>query len=274
MSLLKLPHAKPKTILFDWHATLVDTKDAMYHAVDNVLPKLVELDLIKRLVPANESRTLEDSRLVKYVRAHGKLHPRIKSERKISRTDIFEVLFGQDHEAKLIAHREFDICYSQHMTGASPLEPDIPELLGALRKQQLKLGVISNRKREFMQYEVGNVGGEDWSPLFDTMACGDDVAHRKPSPDLLLKALDNLGIRPDTSCWYVGDSTTDVVAAKEAKITAIFYNGAGWDENWIDRIFPGTMRHPHQPDAVINNFSELAALVDQFMLALKKPFIP
>ena len=269
MSLLKLPHAKPKTILFDWHATLVDTKDAMYHAVDNVLPKLVALDLIKRLVPANESRTLEDSRLVKYVRAHGKLHPRIKSERKISRTDIFEVLFGQDHEAKLIAHREFDICYSQHMTGASPLEPDIPELLGALRKQQLKLGVISNRKREFMQYEVGNVGGEDWSPLFDTMACGDDVAHRKPSPDLLLKALDNLGIRPDTSCWYVGDSTTDVVAAKEAKITAIFYNGAGWDENWIDRIFPGTMRHPHQPDAVINNFSELAALVDQFMLALK-----
>ena len=268
MSLLKLPHAKPKTILFDWHATLVDTKDAMYHAVDNVLPKLVALDLIKRLVPANESRTLEDSRLVKYVRAHGKLHPRIKSERKISRTDIFEVLFGQDHEAKLIAHREFDICYSQHMTGASPLEPDIPELLGALRKQQLKLGVISNRKREFMQYEVGNVGGEDWSPLFDTMACGDDVAHRKPSPDLLLKALDNLGIRPDTSCWYVGDSTTDVVAAKEAKITAIFYNGAGWDENWIDRIFPGTMRHPHQPDAVINNFSELAALVDQFMLAL------
>ena len=271
MSLLKLPHAKPKTILFDWHATLVDTKDAMYHAVDNVLPKLVALDLIKRLVPANESRTLEDSRLVKYVRAHGKLHPRIKSERKISRTDIFEVLFGQDHEAKLIAHREFDICYSQHMTGASPLEPDIPELLGALRKQQLKLGVISNRKREFMQYEVGNVGGEDWSPLFDTMACGDDVAHRKPSPDLLLKALDNLGIRPDTSCWYVGDSTTDVVAAKEAKITAIFYNGAGWDENWIDRIFPGTMRHPHQPDAVINSFSELAALVDQFMLEFASP---
>jgi len=271
MSLLKLPHAKPKTILFDWHATLVDTKDAMYHAVDTVLPKLVELDLISRLVPANESRTLEDSKLVKYVQAHGKLHPRIKSERKVSRTDIFEVLFGQDHEAKLIAHREFDVCYSQHMTGPVPLEPGIPELLGALRKQHIKLGVISNRKREFMQYEVANVDGEDWNPLFDTMACGDDVAHRKPSPDLLLKALDNLGIRPDTSCWYVGDSTTDVVAAKEAKITAIFYNGAGWDENWIDRIFPGTMRHPHQPDAVINTFSELAALVDQFMLEFASP---
>jgi phosphoglycolate phosphatase len=36
MSILRLPHAKPRTILFDWHATLVDTRDAMYHAVDDV----------------------------------------------------------------------------------------------------------------------------------------------------------------------------------------------------------------------------------------------
>jgi phosphoglycolate phosphatase len=68
----------------------------------------------------------------------------------------------------------------------------------------------------------------------------------------------------DTSCWYVGDSTTDVIAAKEAHVTAIFYNGAGWDQLWIDRIFPATVRHPHKPDAVINHFSELDRLVRQF----------
>ena len=45
MSILNLPHAIPRIILFDWHATLVDTRDAMYHAVDDVLPKLVELGL-------------------------------------------------------------------------------------------------------------------------------------------------------------------------------------------------------------------------------------
>jgi phosphoglycolate phosphatase len=126
--------------------------------------------------------------------------------------------------------------------------------------------VISNRKREFMEHEVANVNGEDWRHLFDTMACGDDVPHRKPSPDLLIKAMDNLGVIPDTSCWYVGDSTTDVIAAKEARVTAIFYNGAGWDQHWIDKIFPGTVRHPHKPDAVVNNFSELAGFVDQFMV--------
>ena len=265
MSILRLPHAKPRTILFDWHATLVDTLDAMYHAVDDVLPKLVELGLIDRLVPAEESRTIEDSKLVKYVRDHARLHPKIKLERKISRTDIFEVLFGRDHEAKRIAHLEFDDCYRHHINEAIPMEGNIPEMLDGLRRHQIRLGLISNRKREFMEREVANVDGSDWSALFDTMACGDDVPHRKPSPDLLLRAIDNLGIGADTSCWYVGDSTTDVVAAKEAHVTAIFYNGAGWEQQWIDKIFPGTVRHPHKPDAVVNDFSELAELVDQFM---------
>lgn len=73
MSILRLPHARPRTILFDWHATLVDTRDAKYHAVDDVLPKLVELGLIERLVPTEDSRTLEDSRL----------HPRIKTEYRL-----------------------------------------------------------------------------------------------------------------------------------------------------------------------------------------------
>ncbi len=78
-------------------------------------------------------------------------------------------------------------------------------------------------------------------------------------------ALQNMRVKPDTSCWYVGDSTTDVIAAKEAKVTAIFYNGAGWDQLWIDKIFPGTVRHPHKPDAVINHFYELTALVNRFL---------
>ncbi len=265
MSILKLPKARPATILFDWHATLVDTRDAMYHAVDDVLPKLVELGLIERLVPAEDSRTVEDAKLVKYIRDNARLHPKIKSERKVSRTDIFEVLFGPDHDAKRIAHREFDNCYRNHVGQAVPLEEGIPEMLHTLRDSNIRLGLISNRKREFMLHEVANVGGEDWRGYFDTMVCGDDVARRKPWPDLLLMAMENIAVKADTSCWYVGDSTTDVIAAKEAQVTAIFYNGAGWDQNWIDKIFPGTVRHPHKPDAVINHFSELVALVDRFL---------
>lgn len=110
MSILQLPHAAPRTILIDWHATLVDTHDAMYHAVDDVLPRLKELGLEQRLVAPEDSKT------------------------------------------------------------------------------------------------------------------------------------------------------TDVIAAREAGVTAVFYNGALWGREWLDRIFPGTSRHPHRPDAVVNDIPGLVKL--------------
>ena len=100
MSILQLPHARPDVILIDWHATLVDTHDAMYHAVDDILPQLHEIDLWNRLLDPDDSKTIEDAKLLIYVKDHRRLHPKIVSQRKISRTDIFEVLFGSDQEAK------------------------------------------------------------------------------------------------------------------------------------------------------------------------------
>ena len=47
----------PRVVLFDWHATLVDTLDAMYHAVDDVLPRLPELGLMDALISHDEAKT-------------------------------------------------------------------------------------------------------------------------------------------------------------------------------------------------------------------------
>jgi phosphoglycolate phosphatase len=265
MSILQLPRAAPRVILFDWHATLVDTMDAMYYALDEVLPRLVELDLIGRLVPPQRSKTLEDARLVRYIRSHGRLHPKIKAERKVSRTDIFELLFGDDQDAKAIAHREFDRCYERYFGSVRPMEVDARTHLNALRGLGPKLGVLSNRSRRFMAHEIYTVDGSGWHELFDTMVCGDDVERRKPHPDLILRALADLDAQIDASCWYVGDSTTDIVAAQRAGVTAVFYNGAGWDRRWIDRIFPGTVRHPHVPDTVVRDLPALVALARRFV---------
>lgn len=266
MSILQLPHARPRIILFDWHATLVDTLDAMYHAVDDVLPHLEELGLLERVLKPSQSKTVEDAKLVSYIRRYRRLHPKIKAARKISRTDIFELLFGPDDEAKRIAHHAFDRCYRNHYGEVHPMEPDMRISLEALRELGITLGVISNRSREFMSHEIAVVDGNGWEHLFDTMVCGDDVPHRKPAPDVILKALDNLDAEPSAACWYVGDSTTDVVAAKEAEVTSVFYNGAHWDASWIDKIFPGTIRHPHRPDAVIDDLPTLLRMARRFLI--------
>lgn len=251
----------PRVILFDWHATLVDTLDAMYHAVDDMLPELRKQGLLDRLVAPGQSKSPEDARLVEYVRDHAQLHPRIKADRKISRTDIFEVLFGEDQDAKQTAHRIFNHHYRNHYGTVLPFEPRVRHLLQALRLLDLKLGVITNRDREFFEHEVNAVENGTWKDLFDCRVCGDDTLLRKPHPDQVRLATRELGCTTGPDVWYVGDSTTDVIASKTAGITSVFFNGAQWDQAWLNKIFPGDTRHPHKPDVVVNDFSEFWALV-------------
>ena len=188
------------------------------------------------------------------------------AQKKISRTDIFEVLFGTDEGAKTEAHRAFDEAYRQHIADVFPLEADIRDQIERLKAVGLPVGVISNRRRDFFERELALVDGTGWLELFDVTVCGTDIARRKPAPDALLHALQQLKLPADEHVWYVGDSTTDVIAARLAGITPVFYNGAGWSQNWLDKIFPGTLRHPHRPDAVVNSIAEVADLA-RLMLA-------
>lgn len=255
------PLPVPAAILFDWHATLADTLDAMYKAVDETLPRLKEMGLTRRLVEPEHSKNDNDARLVRYVRDHYRLHPKIKAARKISRTDIFEVLFGGDEEAKRIAHEHFNECYRNHFGHVTPFEPGVRDMLESLRGRGIRVGVLSNRDREFLDTEIATIESGGWTGLFDTVVGGDDAVRRKPAPDPILKALDNLRLPPDPHVWYVGDSTTDTISARQAGVTSVFYNGAQWSNAWLNRIFPGTPRHPHRPHAVVDDFDAFLHLV-------------
>ena len=251
----------PQAILFDWHATLVDTLDAMYRAVDDMLPELRRMGLLENLNQAINTRSAEEKHLIEYVEDHSRLHPQVSADRKISRTDIFETLFGEDDATKQAAHRVFTRHYRNYYGTVKPFEPQIRNLLQALQQLPIPTGVITNRDREFFEDELQLVDTTGWSDLFQVTLCGDDVAHRKPHPDQLLLAAERLGESSDAGLWYVGDSTTDVMAAKRAGQTAVFFNGAQWDLPQLNALFPGDERHPYRPDVVVNDFSEFWALV-------------
>jgi len=253
----------PRVILFDWHSTLVAPTDTMYHAVDDMLSKLESLGLSERLLRPEDSKTREDAVLVEYVRENRRLHPRILTEKRISRTDLFEVLFGPDEEAKTVAHEEFNKCYRRYSSEVHPFDDSIDEVLCRLHAMGLKLGIMTNRNREFLEQEIRHIHLAEWTGLFDVMICGDDVERRKPAPDPIFRALDEMGEAADAAAWYVGDSTTDTIAAKAAGVTSIFYNGASWGNDWLRKIFPGNDRHPHKPDAVVKNFREFYHLVKE-----------
>ena len=252
----------PRVVLFDWHATLVDTLDAMYHAVDDVLPQLPALGLMDELLPPERSRSAHDARLVEYVSTHLQLHPKIKADRKISRTDIFEILFGDNEDAKHTAHEAFNEAYRKHYGEVQPFEGGELALLRELHECDVKLGILTNRDREFFEHEFAIVEDGAWLGLFDTTICGGDTFRRKPNPEPIRKALVELKELPGPACWYVGDSATDVAAARRAEATAIFFNGAGWDSALLDQVFPGTPAHPHQPHAIVDSFADFKYLFE------------
>jgi len=254
--------APPRVVLFDWHATLVDTLDAMYHSVDDMLPQLPGLGLVDKLVPLEACRSPEDARLVDYVREHLQLHPKIKADRKISRTDIFEILFGPDEDAKHTAHEAFNDAYRHHYGEVHPFEGGELALLRELHEYDVKLGILTNRDREFFEHEFAIVEGGAWLGLFETTICGGDTHRRKPNPEPILKALVELRELPGPDCWYVGDSATDVAAARRADATSVFFNGAGWEHEWLEKVFPGTPDHPHQPHVIVDSFAEFKWLFE------------
>ena len=259
--MMKKKLTTPKIILFDWHATLVDTFDAMYHAIDDVIAKIQRLGLLTRLTREGESKHEEDAKLVAYVREHHALPAEIAVEKKLSRTEIFEILFDCDEDAKEIAHLEFNNCYRDHFGEIHPFEDDTDKMLYDLLSMGIRLGVMTNRDRKFIEREINVIQINGWGHYFETLVCGDDVINRKPAPDLIFKALENMQAEPGMDCWYVGDSTTDTASAKKAGVTNVFFNGAHWDQDWLDKLFPGTKKHPYKPDAVVENNRELMQLV-------------
>src|SRR3972149_6465176 len=80
----------------------------------------------------------------------------------------------------------------------------------------LRTGLLTTRRRALFSGELRRVDGSGWEDLFDVLVCGDDVPRRKPAPDMVLRGLEVLGLRAGPAVWFIGDSTTDVIAARQA----------------------------------------------------------
>ena len=50
----------PKIVLFDWHATLVNTLGAMYSAMDKMLSQIEVVGLVNHMVDVEHSKTVDD----------------------------------------------------------------------------------------------------------------------------------------------------------------------------------------------------------------------
>lgn len=93
--------------------------------------------------------------------------------------------------------------------------PGICKMIGQLKAEGCKLGVVSNK----FQRGVNLIMEKTLPHMTDVMLGEGEGVPRKPDPTGILKAMEMLGGNPDTTL-YVGDSPSDITAAKNAAVAS------------------------------------------------------
>ncbi len=111
------------------------------------------------------------------------------------------------------------------MRPLTQLMPGSAELIAGLRQRGKRLGLCSNKPRLFSRDLLAHFG---LAEAFDIVLGPEDVARPKPAPDMLLRALQLLGL-PAADVLYIGDMTVDIQTARAAGLT-VWIVATGSDE--------------------------------------------
>ncbi|MBL6933512.1 MAG: HAD hydrolase-like protein [Rhodospirillales bacterium] len=185
---------KPKAILFDWDNTLVDSWSIIFDALNFTLNEFG-----KEIWTMDQTRT----RVRKSLR------------------DSFPGLFGDDWEkAADVFYARFD---DIHLTQLSPIE-GAGDMLSTLTGQGVYLGVVSNKRGEYLRKEAQFLG---WDKHFTRLVGALDAKNDKPATDPVDLALSDYTYRRGQDIWFVGDADIDMECAINAKITPILLRAEG-----------------------------------------------
>lgn len=173
-------------VLFDLDGTLINTYDLYIEAYSRALEPYV-------------GRRLSEAELI--------------ALRPVSEIGLIRSVVGEVRLASV--HREFISIYRALHGGLfGGIYRGIPEMLAALRLQDLLLGIVTGKSQAAWQVTTAAIG---LGP-FDAVVTDDHVDQPKPNPDGICLALHQLRLKPENAI-YVGDSTGDAKAARAAGVS-------------------------------------------------------
>ena len=212
------PSSWPRAVLFDLDGTLIDSAEDLTAAVNELLGRKglgpVSVDDGKSMIGRGVRMLVE--------RAF------VFAGRSLSEAEL-------DDEHKVMV----DEIYGKHLTGFTTLLPDTLETVERLHAQGRKLAVVTNKPDRFVMPVLDHFG---LSPLMDVVIGADSGIAKKPAPDMLLAALERMGIAP-ADAVMVGDSVSDVASAHAAGVRTVLLEGGYTDvparDLGADLVIPG-----------------------------------
>ncbi len=185
--------------LFDFDGTLIDSAPDLTRALDVSLRRAgipaVGLEQVKGMFGQGASRLIEQA--VQHVTGD----PSLTMESPLCRL-LLSVFLEQ---------------YEMICTETSVLYPGAMETIHTLKSREKKIGLVTNKPRQLVEVMLPAFGLID---LFDVVVAGDDLPKKKPEPDMVYRALNELGAAPQ-DCCLVGDSRADLGAAQASGVSSI-----------------------------------------------------
>lgn len=123
---------------------------------------------------------------------------------------------------------EFKAYYKEHCLDNTMPYPDIMNLLQELKARDIKTAIVSNK----IDFAVKELNECFFAEYVETAIGEMDGVARKPAPDMVTKALSELGMEQKNAV-YVGDSDVDIQTAGNAGLPCI---SVGWgfrDEKFL-----------------------------------------
>jgi phosphoglycolate phosphatase len=189
----------PEVIFFDWDGTLADSYKFLEGAHNHIRRELGLSPFV-----GDEFKGYFG-------------HPREK---------LYAELYGQEIEKA----KELFGTYvrENHVKHLKPM-PGAADLLEACEGLGIAMGIISNKKAEFLKLEIETFG---WQGYFKSVMGAGDAGEDKPSAAPLIKSAGILKRNSMENIWYMGDTDVDLQCAKNAGCASVFLMHDSLSEKW------------------------------------------
>jgi HAD superfamily hydrolase (TIGR01509 family) len=118
-------------------------------------------------------------------------------------------------------------------SGGCPLRPGVARIIAAARASDQVLAIATTTSRQNVDALLTPALGPTWAALFKTIVAGDEVARKKPAPDVYLNVLAALGL-PASSCLAFEDSRNGLLAAQLAGIPVVIARSMYFGDETFD----------------------------------------
>lgn len=125
-----------------------------------------------------------------------------------------------DHDIAALHRAKTDRYTALMAAGGLPLRAGIAELIARAQADGIRLAVATTTSRPNVEALTLATFGQPAAAIFEVLACGDEVAAKKPAPDVYLLALQRLAL-PAGACLALEDSRNGLMSARAAGLACI-----------------------------------------------------